>query len=79
MDMTKPYDRLDKDDNPDYCRQDGKIFNWSESNYGYELAWWLTPTGDPIKDSEHVRAILKDRPFDKSWLESPASLRSSTE
>ena len=69
MDIKAPYDKLGPSPDPDYCRQNGKIFNWSESNIGYEHAWWLTDAGDPINDSEHVRNLLRDRPFDKGWLQ----------
>jgi hypothetical protein len=68
MDISKPFHPLGPDDDPEYCRQGGKIFCWSESNIGFELAWWLTDAGDPINDSDHVKNILIDRPFDKAWL-----------
>lgn len=51
-----------------YIEQDGVIFCWSDSNYQYEPAWWLTSQGDPVNDGDHVRAVLRDRPFKKEWL-----------
>lgn len=69
MNTQEPFRKLGKDHDPDYCLQNGTIYNWSESNLGYEHAWWLTCEGDPINNSEHVANLLKDRPFDKAWLE----------
>lgn len=68
MNIHKEYQKLGTDHNPDYALQDGVIFCWSESNIGYEKAWWLNPDGTPSADTEHVRNLLKDRPFDPAWL-----------
>jgi NTP pyrophosphatase (non-canonical NTP hydrolase) len=69
MNVNRPYHvlGLGKVD-ADYCLQDGVIFCWSESNIGYEKAWWLNPDGSPSADTEHVRNLLRDRPFDPAWL-----------
>lgn len=74
-DMDKPRNQLgpDKEGGPDYILQDGVIYNWSESNIGYEYAWWLKEDGTPIDDSPHVRNLLKDRPFDPEWLKHPGA------
>lgn len=69
LDPSRPYRPLGPDrKNPDYMLQDGIIFGWSESNIRYESAWWLTPQGQPINDSDHVRNLLRDRPFKQEWL-----------
>lgn len=75
MEIDQPYDRLGpyrasgETHGHDYCRQNGHIYAWSDSNVRYELCWWLTPEGDPIAGrSEHVANLLRDRPFDKAWL-----------
>jgi len=71
MNVNAPYRELGpQQSDADYCFQNGKIFNWSESNLGYEHAWWLTDAGDPINDSNHVKNLLCDRPFNKEWLSS---------
>ena len=72
LDTKRTFDLLDNTLNADYCRQDGKIFSWSESNIRYEHAWWLTDDGWPINDSEHVCNIMRDRPFNREWLNNPA-------
>jgi len=74
MDIHRTYQVLGSDaKNADYCRQDGIIYAWSESNIGYERCWWLTAEGDPVRNAqgqitEHVANLLKDRPFNKAWL-----------
>lgn len=72
LNLKRSYICLDKKVDAEYIFQDGIIFNWSESNCCYESAWWLSSSGDPINESEHVRNLLNDRPFDKKWLTSPA-------
>lgn len=67
MDVHRPFKKFDGKP-VNYCLQDGIIYGWSESNIQYERVWWLTPEGDPVDDSEHVRNLLKDRPFNKEWL-----------
>ena len=69
VDFKRPHRNLGPSSDPDYIEQDGVIYNWSESHIRYEYAWWLTSTGEPINDSEHVQNLLRDRPFDKAWLE----------
>ena len=56
-----------------YASQDGQLFAWSESNYGYETAWWLTLDGRPRMlanegQRRQAAAILKAHPFDVLWL-----------
>lgn len=70
MNVRKPWEALGDGDpgQADYCLQDGVIYNWSDSNIQYERAWWLTPAGSPINDGDHVRNLLRDRPFDPDWL-----------
>lgn len=74
MDIHSPYMELGTKPkgHADYCLQNGRIYCWSDSNVGYELAWWLTPEGQTIRDdSQHIKSILADRPFDPEWLKEP--------
>jgi len=51
MKINEPYEELDKggilpsdgSSGADFCRQNGIIYCWSESNLRYECAWWLNP------------------------------------
>ena len=74
LDPSKPFVNLGPDRVADYVWQRGRIYCWSESNISYEKCWWLTSEGDPIQHpspytAEHVKNLLRDRPFDKQWLE----------
>lgn len=73
MDVYRPWYQLGphKEGGTDYCLQDGTIYNWSDSNCGYERVWWLDKDGWPTSGSEHVQNILRDRPFDRQWLKEP--------
>lgn len=73
MDVYRPWYELGppKVGGTDYCLQENVIYCWSDSNVGYERAWWLDRDGWPAGDTEHVRNILRDRPFDREWLKEP--------
>lgn len=68
VDFKRFFKKLGPANDPEYVLQDGTIFCWSESNFQYEPAWWLTDDGDPVNDDDHVKNLLRDRPFDKGWL-----------
>lgn len=40
VDLSRPYERLGREKDPDYIRQDGKIYVWSESNLEYGICPW---------------------------------------
>lgn len=73
MDVYRPFYELGPEqlDGTDYCLQDKTIYCWSESNLGYEHCWWLTNDGWPTNDSDRVKKLLRDRPFDRNWLKEP--------
>lgn len=59
LDIKRPYEKLFGRSDPDYVRQDGITFAWSESNCWYEMAWWLyAPQDKPL-----VRANLERYPW----------------
>lgn len=37
LNLKRPHKIIDDD----WIEQDGELFNWSESNFRYERAWWL--------------------------------------
>jgi hypothetical protein len=56
-----------------WAYQDGIIFHWSESNVGYESAWWLNTDGSPAEgetmgQQKMMDAINRRSPFNPDWL-----------
>lgn len=54
-----------------WALQDGMIFGWSESNLGFERAWWLREDGTlntDVPNKSLLEALRQTRPFDPKWL-----------
>lgn len=64
LDTSRPYRKVDKEKNSDWCEQNGWFFYWSESNINYEWAWWLYTN----VDSPLVNNLKKERPLPEGEL-----------
>lgn len=74
LDFRRPHRWLGPEDDEGqlWVLQDGEIMSWSESNTRYETAWWLNADGTVNEQCgakpDHLANIVRDRPFDPSWL-----------
>lgn len=57
LNINEPYEKLGPDPvNPDWVRQNGVLYYWSESNCMYEQAWWLDESVPSSSLVDHLRA-----------------------
>lgn len=50
-----------RDQQPNYYRQNGLIYGWSESNFTYEYAWYL------YSNSVLARTLQEERPLPEGY------------